>query len=58
MAEIGSIILLAQRLGMNNVLSCQTEFDHFYSIAHSLLDHFYPERTVTMTSTPVETQLT
>jgi len=22
----------------------------FYSIAHSLLDHFYPEHTVTMTS--------
>jgi len=31
-------------------INTQTEFDHFYSIAHSLLDHFYPERTVTMTS--------
>ena len=31
-------------------INTQTEFDHFYSIAHSLLDHFYPEHTVTMAS--------
>ena len=31
-------------------MNTQTEFDHFYSTAIGLLDQFYPERTVTMTT--------
>jgi hypothetical protein len=42
----------------NNMLKCfppekadtQLEFDIFYSTAHSLLNQFYPERTITVTS--------
>jgi hypothetical protein len=42
----------------NNMLKCfppqtadiQFEFDIFYSTAHSLLNQFYPERTITVTS--------
>jgi Reverse transcriptase (RNA-dependent DNA polymerase)/Endonuclease/Exonuclease/phosphatase family len=31
-------------------MNTQSEFDHFYSIADALLNKFYPERTITMTS--------
>ena len=31
-------------------MNTQAEFDHFYSTAIGLLDQFYPERTVTMTT--------
>jgi len=31
-------------------INTQVEFDHFYLIVHSLLDQFYPEHTVNMTS--------
>jgi len=34
----------------NPATNTQTEFDRFYLIVHSLLDQFYPEHTVTMTS--------
>ena len=34
----------------NRVFNVQSQFDLFYTIAHNLLDMFYPERTVTITS--------
>jgi hypothetical protein len=31
-------------------INSQSEFDHFYMIARNLMDQFYPEQTITLTS--------
>jgi hypothetical protein len=38
-------------------MNIQAEFDNFYSISNALLDEFYPERTVSMTTQHSMTRL-
>jgi len=33
-----------------SINDCQSEFDQFYATAHGLLNTYYPERTITITS--------